>query len=199
MKQKATAYFKHLSDLLLNVQVTDGQGTLLPLDEGTSQAVEVILNVKSKSGKVTAIGNGGSASIAGHMQNDLCQAVGVRAMVFSQAPQLTALANDYGYEHVYARPVALWADTGDLLVAISSSGQSKNILQAVRAASTRGCRIMTLSGFSPENPLRRLGSLNFYVSSSDYGYVESAHSVITHFLTDAAAMAQSKEGESKLR
>ncbi len=198
VKQRAAAYFKHLADLLLQVQVTDGQGTLLPLDEGASKAVGMILMVKSKSGKVMAIGNGGSASIASHLQNDLCQAVGVRAMVFSQAPQLTALANDYGYEHVYERLVALWADTDDLLVAISSSGQSENILQAVRAASARGCRIITLSGFNPENPLRRLGNLNFYVSSSDYGYVESAHSVITHFLTDAAAEA-AKEGEPKLR
>lgn len=197
MNQRATSYFKHLGDLLLSVQVTDRHSAELPLDEGTSKAVEMVLSVKANSGKVMVIGNGGSAAIASHMQNDLCKTVGVRAIVFSQAPLLTALANDHGYECVFERPVELWADTNDLLVAISSSGQSKNILHAVQSATARGCQVITLSGFSADNPLRRLGDVNFYVSSPEYGYVESAHSVITHFLVDCATMLRSERENSR--
>ena len=197
MNQKATSYFKHLGDLLLRVQVTEGHGAELSLDKGTSKAVEMVLSVKANSGKVMVIGNGGSAAIASHLQNDLCQAVGVRAMVFTEASALTARANDYGYECVFEQPVELWANSDDLLVAISSSGQSENILRAVRSATSRDCQVITLSGFSADNPLRRLGNLNFYVPSPEYGYVESAHSVITHFLTDYATMLRSEKENSR--
>lgn len=197
MSPKATAYFKHLGDLLLNVQVTDGSGAEMPLDEGANKAVEIVLSVKASSRKVMIIGNGGSAAIAGHMQVDLCLAVDVRAMVFNQSPSLTACANDFGYECVFERPVELWADHGDLLVAVSSSGQSENILRAVRAALARGCHVITLSGFKTGNPLRLLGGLNFYVSSTEYGYVESAHSSITHYLTDSAMILRAERDISR--
>ena len=196
MNQKATSYFKCLYDLLRSAQVTDGRGAVLSLDEGANKAVGMILSVKSGSRKVMVIGNGGSAAIASHMKSDLCRSVGVRAMTFSEAPLLTALANDYGYECVFERSVKLWAGAGDLLVAISSSGQSENILRAVQAAAAQGCQIITLSGFRADNPLRRLGGLNFYIPSPDYGYVELAHSALTHFLTDCATMSQSQAGDS---
>jgi D-sedoheptulose 7-phosphate isomerase len=194
--QKAISHFKHLYDLLLNMQVTDGQGAALSLDEGAGKAVDIILSVGVDSRKVMVIGNGGSAAIASHMQSDLCKAAEVRAMVFNEVPLLTALTNDHGYQYVFERPVSLWADTGDLIVAISSSGKSDNILRAVRAAMARGCRSITLSGFSVDNPLRHLGDVNFYVPSPDYGYVESAHAVLAHFLTDCVAKSQSSKGDS---
>jgi D-sedoheptulose 7-phosphate isomerase len=191
--QRATAYIQTLSALLQSLQVTDQQGTDLPLDEGASKAISLILSVRSSSGKVMLIGNGGSAAIASHMQNDLCKAAGVRAMVFGETPLLTALSNDHGYEYVFERPVELWANAGDLLLAISSSGQSQNILRAVNASIARGCQVITFSGFKADNPLRRLGHLNFYVPSQVYGYVESVHSVLAHFLTDGAMMSPSEE------
>jgi D-sedoheptulose 7-phosphate isomerase len=196
VNQSATAYFHNLSELLLSLQVTDGHGRVLPLDEGADKAVKTILAVRSASGKVMLIGNGGSAAIASHMQNDLCKAVGVRAMVFNEPPLLTALSNDHGYGCVFEQPVELWANPGDLLLAISSSGQSENILRAVRVSVARGCQVITFFGFKADNPLRRMGLLNFYVPSEFYGYVEAAHSVLTHFLTDCAMMARSEMGNS---
>jgi len=177
--------------------VTDRHGTVLSLNEGVSKAVELILSVGTDSGKVMAIGNGGSAAIASHMQNDLCKTVGLRAMVFSEVPLLTALTNDHGYQCVFERLVELWADAGDLIIAISSSGQSQNIIRAVQAATAQGCRVITLSGFSADNPLRCLGDVNFYIPSLDYGYVESAHAVLTHFLTDCAAEYKSETRNSR--
>ena len=191
-----TSYSRQLSELLLGMQANDREGGPLPLDEGATKAVDIIQSVESSSGKVMLIGNGGSAAIVSHVQNDLCKAVGVRALVFNEAPLLTALTNDEGYVHAFERCVNLWADPGDLLLAVSSSGQSENILRAVNAAKARGTTTITLSGFDPDNRLRQLGDLNFYVSSHVYGHVEMAHHVLTHFLTDYVVMAGSEAVKS---
>jgi D-sedoheptulose 7-phosphate isomerase len=186
------AYFQHLSRSLLETQITTSRHEVLSFDDGAAEAAGILLSVRSNSGKVMLIGNGGSAAIASHMHNDLCKAVGVRALVFNEPPLLTALANDHGYESAFERAVALWADTQDLMVAFSSSGRSENILRAVRAASMRGCKVITFSGFQPTNPLRRMGDLNFYVASQTYGYVEVAHGALAHFLTDCCSTRMSE-------
>jgi D-sedoheptulose 7-phosphate isomerase len=78
----------------------------------------------------------------------------------------------------------MFADAGDVLIAISSSGRSENILRAVAAAETAGCRVVTLSGFQSDNLLRHRGELNFYVPSDSYGYVEITHLAICHCIVD---------------
>jgi len=175
------------ADLMTRIEVTDGSNTGQPLDEGAMVGVRLIESVRTAAGKVILIGNGGSASIASHIQNDLCKAVRVRSLVFNEQPLLTALANDDGYGSIFETPIGLWAGRKDAVIAISSSGQSENILRGVRAASSAGCRVLTLSGFRSDNPLRSMGDINFYVPSQSYGHVEIAHSTLLHFLTDAAA------------
>ena len=96
------------------------------------------------------------------------------------------LANDNGFETVFEWPIDFWVERDDLVLTVSSSGQSENILRGVRKSVERGCHVITLSGFSPDNPLRKLGDLNFYVQSDVYGYVELAHATLTHFMTDQA-------------
>jgi len=187
-------YCQTLSELLLSVQVIDYHQAVLAFDEAASQVVDMILSAKAASRKVMIIGNGGSASIASHIQSDLCKAVGVRAMVFNEIPLLTAFSNDHGYGCVFERPVDLWAESGDLLLAISSSGQSENILRAARSAEARRCQVVTFSGFRVDNPLRRMGRLNFYVPSQSYGFVELVHSVLMHFLADVALASQITQG-----
>lgn len=179
----ATDYFRNLSELMLAIEVTDGMGSTMGLDEGTEIAVQMIVNVKSAGRKVMLAGNGGSSAIVTHAQNDLSAGADVRAMVFTEPPLLTALANDYGYGSVFERPIHLWAEPGDLLLTVSSSGKSENIVRALQAAIDKRCQAITLSGFSPDNPSRQMGDINFYVRSDVYGYVESAHTALTHFLT----------------
>lgn len=186
----STAYFNRLVELLVNTKVTDLQGNGLTLDEGMDRAVELINGARPVSAKVMVIGNGGSAAIASHLQNDLSKAVGVRSLVFNEPSLLTALSNDHGYSCVFERPIQMWAEKDDVLVAISSSGRSENIICGVQAAKQKGCRIITLSGFKLDNPLRKLGNLNFYIASESYGQVEVAHSTLTHLLSDMA-MARS--------
>ena len=188
MSQKTiTEYLHTLSDLLLSIEVTNQQGDALSLEQGAERAVQMVIDVKTASRKVLLAGNGGSSSIASHVQNDMCKSVGVRAMVFTEQPLLTALANDDGYGSVFEWPIGLWAESGDLLVTVSSSGQSENIVRALVAGREKGCELITLSGFNPDNASRTMGDLNFYVPSHVYGYVESAHTALAHYLTNRAA------------
>lgn len=186
MHESAVAYFRELADLLTGMHVTDEFGNSLELDDAARAAADDLLAVRRTRRKVMLTGNGGSAAIVSHIQNDLCKAVGVRAMVFNEPALLSALANDEGYERVFEIPVALWAEPDDLLIAISSSGRSTSITRAVDEARGRGCRVMTLSGFSAANPLRTMGHLNFFVQSNSYGFVEMAHATLAHYISDRA-------------
>jgi D-sedoheptulose 7-phosphate isomerase len=136
--------------------------------------------------RVWIIGNGGSAAIASHMANDLTKNGGIRASAISDAAMLTCLANDFGYEQVFARALAFQAGPKDGLIAISSSGNSANILNAVAQARQLGCWIFTLSGFHEANKLRGLGDYNAHVASANYGTVELAHLILLHALLDLA-------------
>jgi D-sedoheptulose 7-phosphate isomerase len=148
------------------------------------KAVKVIKRTVKSGSKVILIGNGGSAAIAEHMAIDLTKNVGIRAITLGGNSQLTTLANDYGYEYVYSKGIEAYADKGDVLIAISSSGASANILNAVKSALKIGCFAITFSGFSKKNPLRQKGNINIYVSSNAYGYVEIIHNLLIHYLND---------------
>ena len=80
--------------------------------------------------------------------------------------------------------VKIVAENGNMGVAISSAGKSKNIIRGVDAGRKTGCQIITMSGFKPNNPLRSKGELNFYVPSDSYGYVEIAHLILCHSMVD---------------
>lgn len=194
MKPDPIKHFQKISKLLAQAKATNQSGRFLLIPKAFEMAANLIL----REGKVMIIGNGGSAAIASHLQNDLCKSVGAKAMVFNEPPLLTALSNDHGYECVFERPVQLWAQRGDLLIAISSSGESKNILAAVEAAKKLGCTVISFSGFKSTNSLRRMGNLNFYVDSDSYGDVEVSHMALVHFLTDYAMSVKSKAKKASL-
>jgi D-sedoheptulose 7-phosphate isomerase len=118
------------------------------------------------------------------MATDFWKTGGIRAMAFNDGALLTCMGNDYGYEQVFAKPIQMFAKPGDVLIAISSSGQSANILLGAQAARQKGCQVITLSGFKPDNPLRSLGDYNFYVPAQIYGAVEIVHHSICHCLLD---------------
>lgn len=139
--------------------------------------------------KVMLVGNGGSAAIASHMAIDLSKNARVPAIALNDASALTCLANDYGYHNVFAKQIQYQARRGDILVAISSSGESANIICAVEAArKVGGVQVFTFSGFDEGNHLRNCGDINFYVPSSRYGFVELTHQIILHQIVDALTM-----------
>ena len=189
----AASYFQKLAEILLRTRVSTLTAANLlevPLEDGARIAVDLILSTKSASAKVQLIGNGGSAAIASHIQNDLCDSAGIRAIVFNEAPFLTALSNDHGYETFFEQAIRLWSDRQDVLIAISSSGRSESILRAARLFREKCGQIITFSGFLPDNPLSQIGNLNFYVSAQEYGFVETAHAALGHFLTDSVKAIQ---------
>lgn len=191
----ALDYCRLISESMTGVEVTDKSGATLSLVQGTEKAIQVILDAQNCSDKIMLAGNGGSSSVVSHVQNDLCKAVGARAMVFTEQPLLTALANDEGYGSVFEKPIELWAEHGDVLITVSSSGKSENIVRALKAGANLGCRIITLSGFAPQNPSRSAGEINFYVPSDIYGVVETVHMAILHFITDRAMAANGAHSE----
>jgi D-sedoheptulose 7-phosphate isomerase len=148
------------------------------------RAVELCTKAKHDKRRFFFIGNGGSAAIASHMAADWLKNGNVAAMCFNDPALLTCIANDLGYENVFAKPLSLHGGQGDVLFAISSSGQSKSITRAAYVASGLRMKIITLSGFRPDNPLRKMGELNFYVPSDRYGEVEIAHHTICHGILD---------------
>ncbi len=140
--------------------------------------------VSRVSGTVYVIGNGGSAGIASHFCTDLLRTLNVSATTLSDANMLTCFANDFGYENVYKMPLERNLRANDLLVAISSSGQSENILAAAKVAKEKKVTLVTLSGFDADNPLCKLGDLNFWLDSHDYGLVETGHFSLLHTIVD---------------
>ena len=114
----------------------------------------------------------------------------MRAVAFNDGALLTCVGNDFGYAHVFEKPIEMFADPGDVLITISSSGRSESILRAAVTGTRARCRVMTLSGFDADNPLRRLGELNFYLPSDSYGYVEITHLAICHCILDTVIGAR---------
>ena len=131
---------------------------------GISATRAIWLRAREQGGRVIfigvfIIGNGGSAGIASHLAIDLTKNASVPALCFSDASMMSCLANDFGFEDWIAHALRLSARAGDCLVAISSSGQSKNILRAVEQARTMRLDVITLSGMNADNPLRELGDI----------------------------------------
>ncbi len=138
---------------------------------------DLIRDTARREGKMVIAGNGGSAAIAGHCAVDFTKNAGVRCVAFNQAELVTCLANDYGYEHWLERALEFYADDRDLVVLISSSGKSANIVRAAEAARARSLTVVTFTGFSADNPLRAHGHLNLWVDSHAYNIVEMTHQI----------------------
>ena len=179
-------YFRSLSKVVAGIAATDGQGYELPLQSGVDKAIDLTRGSVNGGGKLMFIGNGGSAGIASHLAIDFTKNGRLPALAFNDGAALTCLGNDLGFDQVFAHQVSAHGRDGDLLVAISSSGRSPDILKGVEAGRSRRASVVTLSGFQPDNPLRRLGDINFYVPNGEYGFVEITHLALCHAILDLA-------------
>ena len=178
------AYFRMLAHLIRAVAITDAAAASLTIEDGFSRVRRAAHAAHDTDNKIMFIGNGGSASIASHLAIDFSKNGGLRSLAFNDPAALTCLGNDLGYGAVFEQQIDLHARSGDLLIAISSSGKSPNILAGVSAARARGCGVVTFSGFSTDNALRRMGDINFHIASSEYGFVEIAHLSLCHAILD---------------
>lgn len=142
--------------------------------------------------KIIFVGNGGSAAIASHCSVDLMKSAGIRAINFNEADLITCFANDYGYEKWVEKAVGFYGDKGDVLVLISSSGRSFNIINAAEKAKKMGIEVITLSGFDEKNPLKECGSINLWVDSHLYNVVEMTHHIWLLLVVDMIAESKNR-------
>ncbi len=184
MREQLNQYFETLARLLRDAEVTDLASNRLGLDEGCEWVRNTAHAAHDAGSKIIFVGNGGSAGIASHLAIDFSKNGGLRALAFNDAAALTCLGNDFGYENVFARQLDFHARPGDLLIAISSSGRSPNILGAVESARGHDCKVVTFSGFTADNDLRHTGDVNFFIRSREYGFVEVAHLALCHAILD---------------
>jgi len=168
-KKFLASYLEDFSDL-----VKPNEETV----EKLAEVADLLKNVNSAGKKTLIFGNGGSAALASHFSVDLTKNAGLRCVNFNEADLITCFANDYGFERWVEKAVDFYGDEGDLLIVISSSGSSKNMLNGVKAARNGNFQaVVTLSGFAENNPLSQLGDINLWINSRAYNFVENIHQI----------------------
>jgi D-sedoheptulose 7-phosphate isomerase len=175
---------------------------LLVPGEAIEQAVAMLLDARARGKRVYVMGNGGSSATASHFVCDLVKTARVagfdpvRAFALTDnTPLLTAWANDSAYEHSFAEQVGALVDPDDVVIGISASGNSPNIVAGFRAAADAGARTIGLVGFDG-GKARDLVDVAIHVASHDYGLVEDTHSALTHAM--AASVRHALESDAEL-
>jgi len=165
----------------INNYLQDFIELLSPNDESIDNLIHarnLLLDATNNKKKVLIFGNGGSAAIASHFSVDLTKNAKLRCLNFNEAGLITCFSNDYGFEHWAEKAIDFYGDEGDLLIVISSSGKSNNMINAVKAARNANFQsVITLSGFSENNPLKELGDINLWVNNCSYNFVENIHQI----------------------
>lgn len=156
----------------------------LGYESGIKEIVNCFTKHKRDKTQIFFIGNGGSSAIASHMTADFMKNGGMKTCSLYDNAITTCIGNDYGYEYIFSKPLEVLGQENDLLVAISSSGNSQNIVNAINIANAKNMETITLTGFRADNKAKQLGRKNIYVSSEKYGIVESIHNLILQQIVD---------------
>ena len=177
-------YIQELLDKLNETQFWKGTEQAEDYDAGIESLLEIFSQHKREGSQLYFIGNGGSSAIASHMTADFMKNGGMNTYSLYDSAVTTCMGNDYGYEYIFSKPKEFLVREGDLLVAISSSGNSRNIINAINVAKQKRATVITLTGFHPDNGAKQLGDFNVYVPSERYGIVESIHNLILQQIVD---------------
>jgi len=161
-------------------------------DNFLKQTIKLIDQTKKNKGKVYIVGNGGSASIASHVSVDFAKVARVPSSTFNNSNLITCFANDYGYENWVVEAIKAYMTKKDMIILISSSGTSKNIVNAAKYCKRNNIQCITFSGFKKNNPLSKLGKINFHIESTQYNFIEMSHHIILVFLVDIFAKSKLK-------
>ena len=174
-----TSYLNKFSKLLTDYNYTD-----------FLKIIRILKETKKNKKKVILVGNGGSAAMASRVSVDLVKMCKIRAINFNEADLLTCFSNDYGYENWVQKALSFYADKGDLLICISSSGESKNIINGAKFAKKIGCKVVTLTGFNKKNRVRKIGYVNLWADSKNYNIIEMTHHTWLLSIVDIIAKAK---------
>ena len=146
-------------------------------EDSIKKSIHLINQTKKRRGKVYIVGNGGSASVASHVSVDFAKVARIQSSTFNNSNLITCFANDYGYENWVKEALISYAESGDLLILISSSGSSKNIINGANQARKMKIPTITFTGFKNDNELKKIGDYNFWVDSNSYNIVEMTHHI----------------------
>lgn len=177
-------YRNDFNEAMGKMAVSDERGVSLDADTALGQWVDRSEEVRKKRGVFFLCGNGASATIAEHLSHDCFQNADFLTQTCAETSHITAISNDISYENVFSYRIGKTLQKGDMLITISSSGNSPNIIKAIETAKEKGAFVVTLSGKKPDNQSRQLGNFNFYIPLSTYGMVESAHAMVMHIWLD---------------
>jgi len=137
---------------------------------------KIFITTKKNRKKILIFGNGGSAAIASHFSVDLTKNAKIRCTNYNEPDLITCFSNDFGYERWVEMAIKYYGNKGDVLIVISSSGKSKNMINAcIAARKKKFSKIITLTGHLINNPVKKLGDINLWVNSKAYNYVENIH------------------------
>ena len=165
----------------VNNYLNDLSSLVKPNEEIIKKIVNVkniLIETQKKNKKVMIFGNGGSAAIASHVSVDLTKNAKIRTSNYNEADLITCFANDYGYERWIEKAIDFYADAEDVLILISSSGKSQNMINACKAAKNiKMSKIITFTGHNKNNQLSMLGDINFWIDTKAYNYVENIHQI----------------------
>ncbi len=188
------AYLQELAEYIEATKIYDMEGAPYTDQEaGMQRLTELFLETRKNGKHLFFIGNGGSAAIASHMTADYMKNGRMKTISLYDSSVITCFGNDYGYEELFSRSLEYLGENGDLLVAISSSGNSPNIVNAIQTAKEKGMKVVTLSGFQRRNRISMSGDYNIYVPVSRYGMVESIHNLILQEIVDVLMECDSEE------
>jgi D-sedoheptulose 7-phosphate isomerase len=190
-------HIDEIKDILLSLSVKDRNGQVIETDIAFKQLQNYTLGVLERRKTIYFIGNGSCASIANEASANLAVNTGIHTETFFNFSLLTSIASDSGYDKIFAEPLRKRMVAGDMLIAISSSGESKNIIYAVREAQKIGGIVFTLSAMNPENTLRSLGTINFYVPVDKSMIVNVGYMKILNYWIDQMVSIVSWQEELK--
>ena len=169
-------------------------GKDINLNFGLNHAEKIIKNTIKSGSSIWWVGNGGSAAICSHLSQDMMNRLGAKSIFLDNSSLMTCMANDFGYENVYLAPLEKLVQPGDLLIAISSSGNSLNIVSCAKMALKNSLNLISLSGMDKNNNLWNMTSnLSFFVSSDLYGIVEIAHEAILHGVIESLWLRENND------
>jgi D-sedoheptulose 7-phosphate isomerase len=161
------------------------------------KVAELLLNIRRNNAAIWWVGNGGSSALCSHLAQDVLNKLKIRSIALNDSALLTCMANDFGYQNVYSRPLETLAQKGDLLIAVSSSGTSSNILNCADLALSIGMSLITLSAFEETNPLwARLADAAFYLPCKMYGQVEVGHEALLHGVIETTWLNENRQNNS---
>ena len=171
---------KDKESTFLENYLTDFSNLIKPNQNIINKLIKVrniFLKTSKKNGKILIFGNGGSSAIASHVSVDLTKNAKIRAVNFNEADLITCFSNDYGYEKWVEKAVEFYADKNDTLVLISSSGKSKNMINACKISKKRKINAISFTGHSYNNPLSKMSDLSLWVESKAYNFIENTHQI----------------------